>query len=92
MKDNIIKTDDYKQFIHDVKQTIQSAQIKAAVSVNRSLLGPGRAYCRKAETNLLGRWFYCSNEPGFTGRIPKYERVFKEKSGADATMVPLLET
>lgn len=38
MKDNIIKTDDYKQFIHDVKQTIQTAQIKAAVSVNRELL------------------------------------------------------
>ncbi|MBF0100631.1 MAG: DUF1016 family protein [Desulfobacterales bacterium] len=38
MKDSIIKTDDYKQFIQDVKQYLQTAQIKAAVSVNRELL------------------------------------------------------
>ncbi len=34
----LIKTDDYKAFIQDIKQRIQSAQIKAAVSVNQALL------------------------------------------------------
>jgi predicted nuclease of restriction endonuclease-like (RecB) superfamily len=38
MTDNLIKTDDYKAFIQDIKQRIQSAQIKAAVSVNQELL------------------------------------------------------
>ena len=38
MKANIFKTEDYKQFIQHVKQTIQTAQIKAAISVNRELL------------------------------------------------------
>lgn len=38
MSTNIIKTDDYKRFIQEIKRCIQSAQIKAAVSVNRELL------------------------------------------------------
>jgi predicted nuclease of restriction endonuclease-like (RecB) superfamily len=38
MTTNIFKTDDYKRFIQEIKQRIQSAQIKAAVSVNRELL------------------------------------------------------
>lgn len=38
MRSDIIKTDDYKRFIQEIKQCIQSAQIKAAVSVNRELL------------------------------------------------------
>ena len=38
MKDSMIKTEDYKQFIQNIKQTIQTAQIKAAISVNRELL------------------------------------------------------
>lgn len=38
MSENIIKTDDYKAFIHDIKQRVQSAQIKAAVTVNQALL------------------------------------------------------
>ncbi|KPA10387.1 protein containing DUF1016 [Candidatus Magnetomorum sp. HK-1] len=38
MKDKFIITDDYKQFIQHIKQTIQNSQIKAAVSVNRELL------------------------------------------------------
>ena len=38
MKNNFISTNDYKQFIQYVKQTIQTAQIKAAISVNRELL------------------------------------------------------
>lgn len=33
-----IKSDDYKAFIQDIKQRIQSAQIKAAVAVNHALL------------------------------------------------------
>ncbi|MDH3974608.1 MAG: DUF1016 N-terminal domain-containing protein [Deltaproteobacteria bacterium] len=33
-----IKNDDYRAFIQDVKERIQSAQIKAAVAVNRELL------------------------------------------------------
>jgi predicted nuclease of restriction endonuclease-like (RecB) superfamily len=38
VKDNFVITDDYKQFIQHIKQTIQNSQIKAAVSVNRELL------------------------------------------------------
>ncbi|GAB63481.1 MAG: DUF1016 domain-containing protein [Candidatus Jettenia sp.] len=38
MKSNIIKTNDYKRFIQEIKQRIQSAQIKAAVAVNQGLL------------------------------------------------------
>jgi predicted nuclease of restriction endonuclease-like (RecB) superfamily len=38
MIQGLIKTDDYKAFIQDIKQRIQSAQIKAAVSVNQGLL------------------------------------------------------
>lgn len=38
MRGNIIKTDDYKRFIQEIKQCIQSTQIKAAVAVNRELL------------------------------------------------------
>ena len=34
----IIKTDDYKIFIQDIKSRIQSAQIKASVAVNQELL------------------------------------------------------
>jgi len=39
MTQSLIKTDDYKAFIQDIKQRIQAAQIKAAVSVNQELLG-----------------------------------------------------
>ncbi len=38
MPQNLIKNDDYKAFIQDIKQRVQSAQIKAAVSVNQELL------------------------------------------------------
>ncbi|MGZ8935667.1 MAG: PDDEXK nuclease domain-containing protein [Methylobacter sp.] len=38
MTQNLIKTDDYKAFIQDIKQHIQTAQIKAAVAVNQVLL------------------------------------------------------
>ncbi|WKZ21017.1 MAG: DUF1016 N-terminal domain-containing protein [Candidatus Brocadiaceae baterium WH-1] len=38
MRSNIIKTNDYRRFIQEIKQRIQSAQIKAAVAVNRELL------------------------------------------------------
>jgi predicted nuclease of restriction endonuclease-like (RecB) superfamily len=38
MIDNLIKTDNYKAFIQDIKQRIQTAQIKAAVAVNQELL------------------------------------------------------
>ncbi len=38
MRSNIIKTNDYKRFIQEIKQRIQSAQIKAAVAVNQGLL------------------------------------------------------
>lgn len=38
MTDNPIKTDNYKAFIQDIKQRIQTAQIKAAVAVNQELL------------------------------------------------------
>lgn len=38
MKSNIIKTNDYKRFIQEIKQHIQSAQIKAAIAVNQRLL------------------------------------------------------
>jgi hypothetical protein len=35
---SLIKNSDYKAFIQDVKQRIQSAQIKAAIAVNQELL------------------------------------------------------
>jgi len=35
---HLIKTPDYKAFIQDIKNRIQTAQIKAAVSINRALL------------------------------------------------------
>ncbi len=38
MPQNLIKDDDYKAFIQDIKQRVQSAQIKAAVSVNQELI------------------------------------------------------
>ena len=38
MPQSPIKTDDYKVFIQDIKQRIQTAQIKAAVAVNQELL------------------------------------------------------
>lgn len=38
MTQNLIKIDDYKAFIQDIKQHIQTAQIKAAVAVNQALL------------------------------------------------------
>ncbi|UJS18775.1 MAG: DUF1016 N-terminal domain-containing protein [Candidatus Jettenia sp.] len=38
MRSNIIKTNDYKRFIQEIKQRIQSAQIKAVVAVNQGLL------------------------------------------------------
>lgn len=38
MSESPIKTDDYKDFILDIKQRVQSAQIKAAVIVNQTLL------------------------------------------------------
>ncbi len=38
MTQGLIKTDDYKKFIQDIKQRIQTAQIKAAVTVNQGLL------------------------------------------------------
>jgi len=37
MTQGLIKTDDYKAFIQDIKQRIQTAQIKAAVTVNQDL-------------------------------------------------------
>ncbi len=38
MTENIIKTDDYKSFIQDIKKRVKTAQIKATVSVNQELL------------------------------------------------------
>lgn len=38
MSKAIIQSEDYKAFIRDIKERIQSAQIKAAVSVNREML------------------------------------------------------
>ncbi len=38
MRNRAIKADDYKAFIQDIKNRIQSAQIKAAVEVNHELL------------------------------------------------------
>lgn len=38
MSNKPIKTDDYKVFIQDIKKRIQTAQIKAAVSVNQEML------------------------------------------------------
>ncbi|KAF5414859.1 MAG: hypothetical protein C5S48_07500 [Candidatus Methanogaster sp.] len=38
MSRNIIKTEDYKAFIQDIKRRIQTSQIKAAVAVNQELL------------------------------------------------------
>ncbi len=38
MKTEIIKDDDYKNFIHHIKSQIQSSQIKASISVNQELL------------------------------------------------------
>jgi len=38
MSQSIIKTEDYRAFIQDIKQRIQGAQIKASVTVNQALL------------------------------------------------------
>jgi predicted nuclease of restriction endonuclease-like (RecB) superfamily len=38
MSNEIIKDDEYKQFINQIKTQIQSSQIKAAISVNQELL------------------------------------------------------
>jgi predicted nuclease of restriction endonuclease-like (RecB) superfamily len=38
MNNSIFKNDDYRAFILDIKQRIRTAQIKAAVAVNRELL------------------------------------------------------
>ena len=38
MPQNLIKNDDYKAFIQDIKQRVQTAQIKAAVAINQELL------------------------------------------------------
>lgn len=38
MSESLVKTNAYKTFIQEIKQRIQSAQIKAAVSVNQELL------------------------------------------------------
>ena len=38
MTQSLIKTEDYLAFIHDIKQRIQGAQIKASVAVNQALL------------------------------------------------------
>lgn len=38
MTEKLIKNDEYRSFIQEVKQRIQSAQIKAAISVNQALL------------------------------------------------------
>jgi predicted nuclease of restriction endonuclease-like (RecB) superfamily len=38
MTENIIKTDDYRAFIQDIKKRVKIAQIKATVSVNQELL------------------------------------------------------
>jgi predicted nuclease of restriction endonuclease-like (RecB) superfamily len=38
MSESLVKTNAYKMFIQEIKQCIQSAQIKAAVSVNQELL------------------------------------------------------
>ncbi len=38
MSEKLVKNNDYRSFIQDVKQRIQSAQIKAAISVNQALL------------------------------------------------------
>jgi predicted nuclease of restriction endonuclease-like (RecB) superfamily len=38
MTDSLIKTDDYKAFVQDIKQQVQSVQIKAAIMVNQALL------------------------------------------------------
>ncbi|MEL6553518.1 MAG: hypothetical protein AAFQ63_08675 [Cyanobacteria bacterium J06621_11] len=34
MSDKLFKNDEYRTFIQDLKQRIQSAQIKAAISIN----------------------------------------------------------
>ena len=38
MSKKLIKNDEYRAFIQDIKQRIQSTQIKAAISVNRELI------------------------------------------------------
>ncbi len=38
MSQNIIKTDDYRNLIADLKNRIQAAQMKAAVTVNTQLI------------------------------------------------------
>jgi predicted nuclease of restriction endonuclease-like (RecB) superfamily len=47
---NLFKNNDYKAFIQDVKQRIQSAQTKAAIAVNQELL---HLYWDLAELILL---------------------------------------
>ena len=38
MSDTLLKNDEYRTFIQDLKQRVQSAQIKAAIFVNSELL------------------------------------------------------
>ncbi|MBF0543054.1 MAG: DUF1016 family protein [Candidatus Riflebacteria bacterium] len=50
MISSIVKTDDYITFLRDIKQRIQTAQIKAAVTVNQELL---RLYWDMAERMVV---------------------------------------
>jgi predicted nuclease of restriction endonuclease-like (RecB) superfamily len=50
MNKHLIKNSEYKEFIQEIKQRIQSAQVKAAVSVNQELL---RLYWDLAERMIV---------------------------------------
>jgi DUF1016 N-terminal domain len=80
MSESLVKTNAYKTFIQEIKQRIQSAQIKAAVSVNQELL---RLYWDLAERIVTkqqeaawGDRFFGTDESRFEDRIPRDEGVF----------------
>ena len=73
MSENLIKTSEYRAFIQEIKQRIQTAQIKAAIAVNQELLhllGFGRTDSDEATGGSLGRWLSFANESGSKGGIP----------------------
>jgi len=75
MKDNFIITDDYKQFIQHIKQTIQNAQIKAAVSVNRELLNlywsMGKQIVEKQKQTKWGSGFIAKMSRDLKSEFPE---------------------
>ena len=90
---SLLKKDkEYAAFLYKLKSRIKSAQIKAAVSVNRDLMELYWELAEKiVEKQPMGRWPFNANEQRLAGRIPGYEGVFPSKSEIYTSMVSVLD-